>query len=168
MREPCGHIRWTRVIPYASTCWSYRGYPKGVNNLAHIILSNINVGLQGPKTPAEVGNEPYSSGVDNRKINPSIYREHNLFTSTSGIYLIECSSSQLLAQATIKKSRRPFPRSRWQNPAAWLIYWVKFLQPGRSPLSHRYQKTSLADSLGWEHVWREKLPLISKYVPGQT
>lgn len=76
----------------------------------HIILPIINIGLQGFNPPAEVGNNPCSSGVDGRKIHPSICSEPKQLVNTSDIYLIECSSSQLLAQATLQKETAPFPK----------------------------------------------------------
>lgn len=62
----------------------------------HIILPNINIGLQDSKFPEEIGNKPFSSGVNSSKTYPSIYRKSVLFAITSGIYLIECSFSKLL------------------------------------------------------------------------
>lgn len=66
----------------------------------HIILPNVNIGLQGSNPPGVVGKKTFSSGVDSsRKPVP--------FARTTGIYLIECSSAQLLVQATIKQDMAP-------------------------------------------------------------
>ncbi len=112
----------------------------------YIIFPNINIGLQGLKPPAEVGNNPCSSDVDGRKIHPSIFSEPGLFANTSDIYLFECPSSHCWPKRLFKKRRGHSPRSRWQNPADWLICWVKYLHINRRTAS---LSSILENILGW-------------------
>ena len=74
-----------------------------------IDLPNIKIGSEG-----EVGNKPFSSSVADSKIHPSLGWKPVKMARTAGIYLTEslseCSSSQLLVQATVKKDMAPFPK----------------------------------------------------------
>ena len=77
-----------------------------------INLPDINIGSKGPKPLGEVGNKPFSSGVAGCKIHPSLGWKSVLLARTTGVYLTECFSAQLLVlvQATTKKDMAPFPR----------------------------------------------------------
>ena len=61
----------------------------------YIIILNVNIGLQGSKPSGEVGKKTFSSNIDSS-------RKPVSFARTISIYFIECSSAQLLVQATIK------------------------------------------------------------------
>ena len=65
------------------------------------ILPEINIRLQGSKPPGEIRNNAFS------KMHKSCTKPLS-FARTAGIYLIECSSTRLLVQATIKKEMAPF------------------------------------------------------------
>lgn len=53
-----------------------------------------------------------------------------------------------------KKRRRHSPRSRWQNPADWLIYWVKYLHINRRTAS---LSSILENILGWQPRLRARM-----------
>ncbi|MCJ1347973.1 hypothetical protein MMC31_006203 [Peltigera leucophlebia] len=71
-------------------------------------LPNVNIGLRGSKTLREFLRKPSSLAVNGRKIHSIPNWRPIPLPRTGDMYLIGCSSTQLLDQAAIKKDMAPF------------------------------------------------------------